>query len=109
MALRVIVWVLFLKFPLIPPFGKGRRGFFQRGNLIGRPVANYGKGKFNLQDQAKPQSTYPGVVRRWGFFFCNHTSIQYPSSIMASPFDPNDFVTLEALTIANMWEVAALL
>jgi len=28
---------------------------------------------------------------------------------MASPFDPNDFVTLEALTIANMWEVAALL
>ena len=25
---------------------------------------------------------------------------------MANPLDPNDLVTLEALTIANMWEVA---
>jgi len=24
---------------------------------------------------------------------------------MAKPLDPNDLVTLEALTIANMWEV----
>ena len=28
---------------------------------------------------------------------------------MASPLDPNDLVTLEELTIANMWEVAALI
>ncbi len=27
---------------------------------------------------------------------------------MASPLDPNDLVTLEELTISNMWEVAAL-
>ena len=28
---------------------------------------------------------------------------------MATPFDPNDLVTLEELTISNMWEVAALI
>ncbi len=28
---------------------------------------------------------------------------------MASPLDPNDLVTLEELTISNMWEVAALI
>jgi len=28
---------------------------------------------------------------------------------MASPLDPKDLVTLEELTIANMWEVAALI
>ena len=28
---------------------------------------------------------------------------------MASPLDPNALVTLEVLTIANMWEVAALI
>jgi len=28
---------------------------------------------------------------------------------MASPLDPNDLITLEELTIANMWEVAALI
>ncbi len=27
---------------------------------------------------------------------------------MASPLDPNDLVTLEELTISNLWEVAAL-
>ena len=27
---------------------------------------------------------------------------------MAKPLDPNDLVTLEKLTIANMWEVAAI-
>ena len=28
---------------------------------------------------------------------------------MASPLDPNDLVTLEKLSISNMWEVAALI
>ncbi len=28
---------------------------------------------------------------------------------MATPLDPNDLVTLEELTISNMWEVAALI
>ena len=28
---------------------------------------------------------------------------------MASPLDPNDLVTLEELTISNMWEVVALI
>ena len=28
---------------------------------------------------------------------------------MATPLDPNDLITLEALTIANMWEVAAVI
>jgi len=28
---------------------------------------------------------------------------------MASPFDPKDLITLEELTIANMWEVVALI
>ncbi len=28
---------------------------------------------------------------------------------MASQLDPNDLVTLEELTISNMWEVAALI
>ena len=28
---------------------------------------------------------------------------------MASPFNPKDLVTLEELTISNMWEVAALI
>jgi hypothetical protein len=28
---------------------------------------------------------------------------------MASPLDPNDLVTLEELTLSNMWEVAALI
>ncbi len=28
---------------------------------------------------------------------------------MATPLSPNDLVTLEELTIANMWEVAALI
>ncbi len=28
---------------------------------------------------------------------------------MATPLDPNDLVTLEELTLSNMWEVAALL
>ena len=27
-------------------------------------------------------------LRRWGFFVCNHTEIQYPPSIMASPPQP---------------------
>ena len=28
---------------------------------------------------------------------------------MATPFDPNDLVTFQELTISNMWEVAALI
>ena len=28
---------------------------------------------------------------------------------MATPLDPNDLVTLEELTISNMWKVAALI
>jgi len=28
---------------------------------------------------------------------------------MTAPLDPNDLVTLEKLSIANMWEVAALI
>jgi len=28
---------------------------------------------------------------------------------MATPLDPKDLVTLEELTISNMWEVAALI
>jgi hypothetical protein len=28
---------------------------------------------------------------------------------MASPLDPNDLVTVQELTISNMWEVAALI
>ena len=28
-----------------------------------------------------------------------------PTSDMASPLDPKDLVTLEELTISNMWEV----
>ncbi len=28
---------------------------------------------------------------------------------MATPFDPNDLVTLEELTLSNMWEVAGLI
>jgi len=31
-------------------------------------------------------------------------AFRYPPFIMASPLDPNDLVTLEELTIANMWE-----
>jgi len=34
-----------------------------------------------------------------GLFFRHHTSIQYPSTTMASPLDPNALVTLEELSI----------
>jgi len=47
--------------------------------------------------------------RRQDFLFCNHPEIQYPSTVMATPLNPNDLVTLEELTISNMWEVAALI
>jgi len=33
----------------------------------------------------------------------------YPSSVMAQPLAPHDLVTLEELTLSNMWEVAALI
>ena len=42
-------------------------------------------------------------------FFALLPAFRYPPSIMASPLDPNDLVTLDELSISNMWEVAAVI